>query len=56
MSLTKACLAAALCLALAGCNVTNPRVGAGVSIGTDGVNVSPYAGVSLGRARVGIGL
>ncbi|WP_424972525.1 hypothetical protein [Dinoroseobacter sp. S76] len=56
MSLRKTLGIGALCLVLAGCNVSDPRVGAGVSIGSDGVRVSPSVGVSLGRARVGVGL
>jgi len=56
MSWTRIFLVMAACVALAGCNLSDPWAGASIGIGSDGVTVSPYAGASLGRARVGIGL
>jgi predicted small secreted protein len=55
MNRIKAATAILLCVALAGCNLSNTYAGAGVSIGSGGVNVSPYVGTSLGRVHVGIG-
>lgn len=56
MKMTRTAMLAALCFGLAGCNLYDPRVGASVSVGSGGTSVSPYAGVSIGNARVGIGL
>lgn len=53
MKIVGACI---VCAVLGACNATNPRAGASVSVGSGGVSVSPHVGVSLGRARVGVGL
>lgn len=56
MTLLKVFGACLVCGVLGACNVSDPRVGASVGIGSGGVSVSPHVGVSLGRARVGVGL
>lgn len=45
---------AALVLAGCGATISDPQVGASISVGSNGVSVSPSIGVRIGPVNVGV--